>query len=80
MVEYSKVNVKWSDSKSNKLKSAVKNQTVVTLRMNIKMLEGHKLPHELSLTTVKKKLRSVFENNMSSDIKLPKTQISKITQ
>ena len=51
MVEYVKVNVKLSDSQLNKVKSAVKNQTGVTLRFNIKMFNGDNLPHELLLTT-----------------------------
>ena len=42
MTKYNKVNVKLSDSQLNKLKSAVKNQTGVTLRMNIKMFDGDK--------------------------------------
>ena len=50
MVEYNKVNVKLSDSQQNKLKPANKNQTGVTLRMNIKILEGKNLPHKLLLT------------------------------
>ena len=50
MVEYNKVNVKLADSQQNKLKPASKNQTGVTLRMNIKMLEGKNLPHKLLLT------------------------------
>ena len=37
MVEYNKANVKLSDSQLNKLKSAAKNRTGVTLRMNIKI-------------------------------------------
>ena len=45
------------------------------------MLDGNDLPHELLLTTrQKKKLRSAFNNNMSTDIKLCKAQISKIIQ
>ena len=49
--------------------------------MNIKMFDGDKLPRELLLTTRQKtKLRNAFENNMSSDIKLSKTQVSKIIQ
>ena len=51
MVEYNKVNVKLSDSQLKKLKSAAKNQTGVSLRMNIKMFHGNNLPHELLLTT-----------------------------
>ena len=35
MVRYNKVNVKLSDSQLNKLKSAVKDQTGVNLRMNM---------------------------------------------
>ena len=81
MVEYNKVNVKLSDSQLNKLKSAVRNQTGITLRMNIKMLERNNLPHELLLTTRQKmKLRNAFENNMSANIKFCKTQISKLIQ
>ena len=45
------------------------------------MLDGNYLPHELLLTTRQKtKIRNAFENNMSTDIKLSKTQISKIIQ
>ena len=55
MVEYSKVNVKLSDSQLNKLKSAAKNQTGVTLIINIKMFNGNDLPHELLLTTTRQK-------------------------
>ena len=81
MVEYNKVNVKLSDSQLNKLKSAVRNQTGITLRMNIKMLERNNLPHELLLTTRQKmKLRNAFENNMSANIKFCKTHISKLIQ
>ena len=81
MVEYNKVNVKLSDSQLKKLKSKVKSQTRTSLTMNIKMFEGNNLPHELLLTTRQKtKLRKAFEINMSTDIKLPKTQISIIMQ
>ena len=46
MVEYSKVNVKLTDSKLKKLKTAVKNKTGTTLRMSFKMLDGNDLPQE----------------------------------
>ena len=43
------------------------------------MFDGNNLPHELLLTTRQKtKLRNVFNNNKSTDIKLSKAQISKI--
>ena len=81
MVEYNTVNVKLSNSQLNKLKSAVKNKQRTTLRMNARMFNGNKLPHELLLTTRQTtKLRNAIENNMSTDIKLSKAQISKIIQ
>ena len=58
MVEYSKVNVKLSNTQLKKLKTAVKNKTETTLRMNLKILDGNNLPHELLQTTRQKtKLR-----------------------
>ena len=81
MVEYSKANVKSSDTQLKKLKTAVKNKAGTTLRMNLKMLDGNDLPHELLLTTRQKtKLRNAFTNNMSADLKLSKAQIFKIIQ
>ena len=45
------------------------------------MSDGNHLPHELLLTTRQKtKQRNAFNNNMSTDIKLSKAQISKILQ
>ena len=39
------------------------------------------LPHEILLTTRQKtKVRYAFNNNMSTDLKLSKTQISKMIQ
>ena len=69
MVEYSKVNVKLSDSQLNKLKTTVKDQTGVTLQMNIKTFNGNNLPHELLLTTRQKaKFRNAFKNSISADM------------
>ena len=69
MVEYSKVNVKLSDTQLKKLKNTVKSKTGATFRMSLKMLDGNELPHELLLTTgQKKKLRNAFNNNMSTDL------------
>ena len=49
--------------------------------MNFRMFDGNDLPHELLLTTRQKtKLRNAFNNNMSTDLKLSKAQISKIIQ
>ena len=76
MVEYNKVNVQLLHSQVNKLKSAVKNQTRVTLRMSMKMFEVNNLPHNYYWQQEKTKLINAFENNMSTKLKLPKTQIS----
>ena len=80
MAEYSKVNVKLSNTQLKQLKDAVKDNTGTTLRINLKMFDGNDLPHELLLTT-RQKLRNAFNNdNTSADIKLSKTQIAKIIQ
>ena len=45
------------------------------------MLNGNDLPQELLLTArQKKKLRNAFNNDMSTDLKLSRAQISKIIQ
>ena len=65
----------------HKLKSAVRNKQGTTLRMNAKMFNGNNLPHELLLTTRQTtELRNAIENNLQTDIKLSKAQISKIIQ
>ena len=56
-----------------KLKSVAKNKTGITLRLNKKNFDEKKLPHELILTIRQTtKIRNVFANNMSADIKLSK--------
>ena len=72
MVDYSKVNVRLSDSKLNRLRSAVINQTGATLRINIKIFNGNNLPHELLLTARQKEVRTAIENIMLTDVKLYK--------
>ena len=68
MVEYSKVNVKLSDTQLKKLKTAVKDKTGTTLRMRLTMLDGNNLPHEFMLTAREKtKLRNAFNNKMSTE-------------
>ena len=82
MVEYSKVNVKLSDTELKKLKALVKNSTETTLRISFKMLnENNSRWHELLLTTRQEtKLRNALNKNMSTDIKLSKSQITNIIQ
>ena len=55
MVEYSKVNATLSDTRLKKLKNAVKKKTRTVLRRILKMFNGNDLPHELLLTTIRKK-------------------------
>ena len=61
MVEYSKVNVKLSDTELKKLKTALKNKTGTTLRINLKMFYRNNLPHELLLTTRQKQNKKCFQ-------------------
>ena len=49
------VNAKLTDRQLKKLKTAVKDKTETTLRMNLKMFDGNDLPHELLLTKRQKK-------------------------
>ena len=81
MVDYSKVNVKLSNTQLKKLKASVKNKAGTALRISLKMFKGNDLPHELLLTTRQKtKLRNAFNNNISTDLKLSTAQIFKIIQ
>ena len=77
MAEYSKVNVKLTDTQLKKRKTAFKDKTGTTLRINLKVFDGNDLLHELLLTTRQKtKLRNAFNNNMSTDLTLSKAHIS----
>ena len=74
------MNVK-SDTQLKKLKTAVKDTTGTNLKISLKMFNGNDLPHELLLTTSQKiKLRNAFNNNILTDFKLSRAQISKIIQ
>ena len=75
------MNAKLTDTQLKKLKTADKNKVGTTVRMILKMFNGKDLPRELLLTIRQKtKLRNALNNNMSTDIKLSKTKISKIIQ
>ena len=79
MVEYNTVNAKLSNSQLNMLQSTVKIRQGTVLRMNARMLSANNLPHELLLTTRQTtKLRNAIENNMSTDTKFSKAQVTKI--
>ena len=81
MANYQEAKVKLTNTQLKKLKSTVKNKTGKILRLNKKNFEDEEVPHELFLITRNAtKIRNAFANNMSIDMKLIKTQISKIIQ
>ena len=83
MAQYNSLNVKLSNSQLNKLKSAIKNETEVVLRLSSNMIGDNEtnFPHKLLLTNRQvANLRKAFANYLSTDIKLSKTQISKMIQ
>ena len=83
MTQYNSLNVKLSNSQLNKLKSAIKNETEVVLRLSSNMIGNNEtnFPHELLLTDRQvSSLCKSFANNSSADIKLSKTQLSKMIQ
>ena len=81
MVECTKINCKLTNVQLNKLKKAVKTNKRASLRLGIKNFNKDELPHELLLTgRQNNKLRNAINNNLSTDIKLSKTQIKKLIQ
>ena len=72
-----------SNSQLNKLKSETKNETEVVLRLSSKMIGDNEtnFPQKLLLTNRQvSNLRKAFANYLSADIKLSKTQLSKMIQ
>ena len=85
MTHYNGLNVTLSNLQLNKLKSAMKNETEVVLRLSSNMIGGSNdksnFPHELLLTNRQvANLHKAFANHLSTDIKLSKTQLSKMIQ
>ena len=85
MTQCNSLNVNLSNPQLNKLKSATKNETEVFLRlsstMNCNPDNETNFPHNLLLTNRQvENLRKVFVNNLSANIKLSETQLSKIVQ
>ena len=83
MTQYNSVNLKLSNSRFNKFKSAIKNETEVVLRLSSNMIGDNEtnFPHKLLLTNRQvSNLRKAFGNHLSADIKLLKTQLSKMIQ
>ena len=78
MAQYNSLNVKLSNSQLNKLKSAIKNETEVVLRLSSNMIgnsdDDTNFPHKLLLTSRQvTNLCKAFSNYMSTDTKLSKT-------
>ena len=85
MTQYNSLNVKLSNSQLNKLKSSIKNETDVVLRISSNMVgdstDNINFPHELLLTNRQvANIPKAFANHSSIDIKLSKTQLSKMIQ
>ena len=78
MTQYNSLNVKLSNSQLSKLKSSIKNETDVVLRISSNMVsnsnDNTNFPLELLLTNRQvANIRKAFAKNISTDIKLPKT-------
>ena len=85
MTQYNSLNVNLSNPQLNKLKSSIKNETDVVLRISSNMVgnsnDNTNFPHELLLTNRQvANIRKAFANHSSTDIKLSKTQLSKMIQ
>ena len=85
MTQYNSLNVKLSNSQLSKLKSSIKNETDVVLRILSNMVansnDNTNFPHKLLLTNRQvANIRQAFAKNTSTDINLSKTQLSKMIQ
>ena len=85
MTQYNRLNTKLSNSQLKKLKSAIKNETDVVIRLSPNMIgdsnDKGNFPHELLLTNRQvSSIRKAFANNSLIDIKFSKTQLSKMIQ
>ena len=85
MTQYNSLNAKLSNSKLNKLKSAIQNENDVVLRISSNMVgnsnDNTNFPHGLLLTNRQvENIRKAFANHLSTDVKLSETQLSKMIQ
>ena len=70
MTQYNSLNVKSSNSQPNKFKSAIKKWNWSSFKIIIKYVTNRQVSN----------LRKSFANHLSADIKLSKTQLSKMIQ
>ena len=83
ITQYNSLNAKLWNSHLNKLKSEMKNETEVILKLSSNIIGNNdtNFPHKLLLTNRQViDLRKAFANYLSTDIKLSKTQLSKMIQ
>ena len=83
MTQYNSLNIKLSNSQLNKLKSAIKTETEVVLRLSPNMIGDSETNFAHKLLSTNKQvanLRKSFANHSSTDIELSKTQLSKMIQ
>ena len=83
MTQYNSLNVKLPDSQFNILKSAIKTETEVVLTLSSNTIgnsdDETNFPYKLLLTNGQvANLRKAFANYLPTDIKLSKTQLSKM--
>ena len=83
MTQYNTLNVKLSNSQLNKLKSGIKNNTEVSLKISSNVIgdsnDENNFPRKLLLTNTKvSRLCKAFASNSSANIKLSKTQLHKM--
>ena len=83
MTQYNSLNVKLPNLQLNKLKSGIKIETEVVLRLSSNVVGDNEtnFPDKLLLTNRQvTSLRKAFANYLSADIKLSETQLSKMIQ
>ena len=85
MTQYNRVNVKLSKSQPNKLKSTIKHESDVVIKLSPNLIGDSNnktnFPNELLLTNRQvSSIRKAFANNSLVDIKFSKTQLSKMIQ
>ena len=82
MNQYNTLNVKLCNSQLNKLKSGIKNDTEITLKISSNVVgnsnDENNFLHKLLLTNTQvSRLCKDFANNSSANIKISKTQLHK---
>ena len=83
MAQYNSLKVKLSDSQLRKLKSVIKNETEVVLRLSSNVISDDKTNFPQKLLLIDRQianLHNFFANYLSTDFKLSKTQLSKMVQ